>query len=73
MNATETQSLGRLYEQKHAALEALKKTRCTKLFLGNCDFRNMSSQTTYTKNMAQKSKNIDMSLSSCKEIPLFFT
>ena len=45
----------------------------TKLFLGNCDFQNMSSQTTYTKNMAQKSKNIDMSLSSCKEISFFFT
>ncbi len=46
---------------------------CTKPFPENCDFQNMSSQTTYTKNMAQKSKNIDMSLSSCKEISFFFT
>ena len=42
------------------------------LIMGRCK-DDLSSQTTYTKNMAQKSKNIDMSLSSCKEIPLFFT
>jgi hypothetical protein len=73
MNPTETQRLTRTYEQKLATLDALKKFCCTKHSPENCDFQNMSSQTTYTKNMAQKSKNIDMSLSSCKEIPLFFT
>jgi len=33
----------------------------------------MSLQTTYPKNMVQKSKTIDMSLLTCKEKPFFFT
>ena len=46
---------------------------CTNPSPENCNFQNMSSQTTYAKNMAQKSKNIDIRLSLCKEISIFFT
>ena len=34
MNATETQRLAYLYERKHAALEALKKTLLNQAFSG---------------------------------------
>ena len=46
---------------------------CTNPSPENCNFQNMSSQTTYTKNMAQKSKNIDMSILTRKENRAFLS
>jgi hypothetical protein len=46
---------------------------CTKPSPANCDIQNMSTQTTCPKNMAQKSKNIDMSILTRKENRAFLS